>query len=123
MKEAAYWTWFIIAALVIFVFGGLHILVMHVSFLGVFNPQGGAVTDWGNVAFRSQNPFVVFTYIILLGAALYHGFYGLRTIVSELGPSKSFQESLTVLLWIVGVLLFCIGTYGAIFGMAAARVH
>ena len=114
MRETAYWTWFIIAAIVILVFAGLHMVVMHLSVLGVFNPEGGAVTNWGNVAFRSQNQFLAFTYIILLGAALYHGLYGLRTIVFELGPKKSFQDTLTVLLWIVGLVLFAIGTYSAI---------
>jgi succinate dehydrogenase hydrophobic anchor subunit len=114
MRETAYWTWFIIAAIVILIFAGLHMTVMHLSMLGVFNPDGGAVTDWGNVAFRSQNQFLAFSYIILLGAALYHGFYGLRTIVFELGPKKSFQDGFTVLLWIVGLILFGIGTYSAI---------
>lgn len=111
MKETAYWTWFIIAASVIFIFGGLHMVVMHLSVLGIFNPAGGAATDWGNVAFRSQHQFVAFTYIILLAAALYHGLYGLRTIVFELGPKKSFQSLFTLFLWIVGLLLFGIGAY------------
>ena len=114
MKETAYWTWFIIAALVILVIAGLHMVVMHLPMLGVFNPEGGAVTDWGNVAFRSQNQFLAFTYIILLGAVLYHGFYGLRVIVFELGPKKSFQDGFTVILWIVGLILFGIGTYAAV---------
>jgi succinate dehydrogenase hydrophobic anchor subunit len=114
MRETAYWAWFIIAAIVILVFAGLHMTVMHLSMLGIFNPEGGAVTNWGNVAFRSQNQFLAFSYIVLLGAALYHGFYGLRTIVFELGPKKSFQDGFTVLLWIVGIILFGIGTYSAI---------
>lgn len=114
MRETAYWAWFIIAALVIFVFAGLHMLVMHLPMLGIYNPEGGAVTNWGNVAFRSQHQFLAFTYVILLGAALYHGFYGLRAIVFELGPKKSFQDAFTILLWIAGLILFCIGTYAAI---------
>ncbi|HVO65962.1 MAG TPA: hypothetical protein VMT12_05700 [Syntrophales bacterium] len=114
MRETAYWTWFIIAGIVILIIAGLHMVVMHLPMLGVFNPEGGAVTNWGNVAFRSQNQFLAFTYIILLGAVLYHGFYGLRTIVFELGPKKSFQDGFTVLLWIVGLILFGIGTYAAV---------
>ena len=89
-------------------------VVMHLPMLGVFNPESGAVTNWGNVAFRSQNQFLAFTYIILLGAVLYHGFYGLRVIVFELGPKKSFQDGFTVILWIVGLILFGIGTYAAV---------
>jgi succinate dehydrogenase hydrophobic anchor subunit len=114
MRETPYWTWFIIAALVIFVFAGLHMLVMHLSVFGIFNPAGGASTDWGNVIFRSQNQFLAFTYILLLAAALYHGLYGLRTIVFELGPSKTFQNSFSVFLWIIGLILFGIGAYSDI---------
>jgi len=111
MKETAYWTWFIIAAIVILVLAGLHMVIMHLSVLGVYNPAGGAATAWGNVAFRSQHQFIAFTYLILLAAALYHGLYGLRTIIFELGPNKSFQEIFTVLLWVVGIILFGIGAY------------
>jgi len=114
MKETAYWTWFLIAGIVILIIAGLHMVVMHLPMFGVFNPESGAVTDWGNVAFRSQNQFLAFTYVILLGAVLYHGFYGLRVIVFELGPKKSFQDGFTVVLWIVGLVLFGIGTYAAI---------
>ena len=114
MRETAYWTWFIIAGIVILVVAGLHIVVMHLPMLGVFNPESGAVTNWGNVVFRSTNQFLAFTYVILLGAVLFHGFYGLRTIVFELGPKKSFQNGFTVILWIVGLILFGIGTYAAI---------
>jgi succinate dehydrogenase / fumarate reductase membrane anchor subunit len=111
MKETAYWTWFIIAAIVILFLGGLHIVIMHLSALGFYNPGGGAATNWENVAFRSQHQFIAFTYIILLGAALYHGLYGLRTIIFELGPRKSFQECFTVFLWIIGLILFGVGAY------------
>ena len=122
MRETAYWAWFIIAAVVILIFAGLHMTVMHLSMFGIFNPAGGAVTDWGNVAFRSRNQFLAFSYIILLGAALYHGFYGLRTIVFELGPKKSFQDTFTVLLWIIGLVLFGIGTYSVIASKALETV-
>jgi succinate dehydrogenase hydrophobic anchor subunit len=122
MKETAYWTWFIIAAIVILVFAGLHMVIMHLSGLGAYNPAGGAATDWGNVAFRSQNQFIAFTYIILLAAALYHGLYGLRTIVFELGPKKSFQDAFTVLLWIIGLILFGIGSYSDLAAKSVGKV-
>ncbi len=122
MRETPYWTWFIIAALVIFVFAGLHMLVMHLSVFGIFNPAGGAATDWSNVIFRSQNQFLAFTYILLLAAALYHGLYGLRTIVFELGPSKTFQNSFTVFLWIIGLILFGIGSYSDIAAKSLERL-
>ncbi|MBI4966439.1 MAG: hypothetical protein HY913_24375 [Desulfomonile tiedjei] len=122
MKETAYWTWFIIAAIVILVLAGLHMVVMHLPALGVYNPASGAATDWQNVAFRSQHQFIAFTYIILLAAALYHGLYGLRTIVFELGPTKAFQEVFTVVLWIVGLILFGVGAYADLAAKSVGRV-
>jgi len=115
MRETAYWVWFVIAGLVIFVLGGLHMTVVHLSgIVGIFNPAGHEAVAWENVSFRSQSIFFTVTYILLAAAVLYHGFYGLRTIIFELGIGKSAQRSLTVLLWIVGVVLFIIGAYAAI---------
>jgi succinate dehydrogenase hydrophobic anchor subunit len=115
MRETAYWIWFLIAGLVIFVLGGLHMAVVHLSgIVGIFNPAGAEAVAWENVAFRSHSAFFMTAYILLLAAVLYHGFYGLRTIVFELGIGKACQRSLTVALWIVGVVLFIVGAYAAI---------
>ncbi len=115
MRETAYWIWFLIAGLVIFVLGGLHMAVVHLSgIVGIFNPAGAEAVAWENVAFRSHSAFFMTAYILLLAAVLYHGFYGLRTIVFELGICKACQRSLTVALWIVGVVLFIVGAYAAI---------
>jgi succinate dehydrogenase hydrophobic anchor subunit len=115
MRETAYWIWFVIAGLVIFVLGGLHMAVVHLSgIVGIFNPAGAEAVAWENVAFRSHSAFFMTAYILLLAAVLYHGFYGLRTIVFELGIGKACQRSLTVALWIVGVVLFIVGAYAAI---------
>lgn len=114
MKETAYWVCFMIAAIVILLLAGLHMIVMHLPMFGILNPAGGPVTDWGNIVFRSRNAFLAFSYIILLGAALYHGLYGLRTIASELGPHKMFMNLFTVFLWFIGLILFGVGTYSAL---------
>jgi len=115
MRETAYWIWFVIAGLVIFVLGGLHMAVVHLSgIVGIYNPAGAEAVAWENVAFRSHSAFFMTAYILLLAAVLYHGFYGLRTIVFELGIGKACQRSLTVALWIVGVVLFIVGAYAAI---------
>jgi succinate dehydrogenase/fumarate reductase cytochrome b subunit len=115
MRETASWTWFLIAGIVIFALLGLHMIVMHLTgLLRVFNPFGYDAVAWRNVVYRSRDLFFTVSYIILLGAALYHGFYGLRTIVFELGITKQAGKALSVFLWIVGVALFCIGTYVAI---------
>jgi succinate dehydrogenase hydrophobic anchor subunit len=50
----------------------------------------------------------------MLAAALYHGFYGFRTILFELGLRKATQRFITVFFWIVGIGLFVFGAYAAL---------
>jgi succinate dehydrogenase/fumarate reductase cytochrome b subunit len=115
MRQTASWAWFIMAGVVILLLAGLHMTVMHLNgFFAIFNPAGGSPVTWENVVHRSQSLFFVLTYILLLGAVLYHGFYGLRTIIFELGIKKQTERYLTVFLWVVGTVLFAIGTYAAI---------
>jgi succinate dehydrogenase hydrophobic anchor subunit len=115
MRETYSWTWFIIAGIVIFILGGLHMMTVHLNaILGIFNPAPGDAVDWENVSWRGRNLFFTVTYIFLLAAVLYHGFFGLRTILFELGPSRGGQRFITNFLWCAGIVLFIIGTYAAI---------
>ncbi|KPL07833.1 hypothetical protein AMJ85_09330 [candidate division BRC1 bacterium SM23_51] len=115
MKETKYWTWHIIAGVVILVLLALHMLIMHLDdILGMFNPAGGEAIAWSNVLARSRTGFFVVTYILLLGAALYHGLYGLRTILFELSLKPPLQKAVNVVFWIGGIGLFVLGTYAAI---------
>ena len=110
MRETAYWTWFIVAGMVLFCLAGLHMMIMHLDgLLGIFNPATTVSVAWENVVFRNQTLFFTVTYIIMLAAALYHGFYGLRSILFELGLRKSMQSLITVSFWIVGAGLFIFG--------------
>ena len=123
MRETAYWVWFILAAIVILCLLGLHMVVVHLDgLLGLFNPAGANSLAWKNVASRSSSLFFTVSYILLLGAALYHGFFGLRTILLELGLKKSTQHFLTILIWVIGVFLFFIGTLAAIAAKAVNPV-
>jgi succinate dehydrogenase/fumarate reductase cytochrome b subunit len=121
MRESGYWTWFLIAGLAIFVLGGLHMMTVHLSGVaGIFNPVGYDAVDWQNVAYRGRNVLFLIGYIVLLGAVLYHGFYGLRTILLELGLRKNTQRKLTASLWVIGVILFVVGTLAAVAAKMAA---
>ena len=96
MRETGYWTWFIIAGILIFVLGGLHMMTVHLNgVVSLSNPFGSDAVAWKNVAYRSKSLCFTLTYIALLGAVLYHGFYGLRTILMEFGLQKTTQRKLT----------------------------
>ena len=115
MKETKFWTWHLITAVIILFFLGVHMAIMHLDLIwGVLNPAGGRAIEWDNVFARSKLLLFAVTYIALLGAALYHGLYGLRTILFELNIKKGLRTFLTVVFWIGGICLFITGTYAAI---------
>src|SRR5208283_3237212 len=121
MKETVYWTWFIIAGLLIFVLGGRHIIIKNLNgVVGLFNPFGSDAVAWENVTYRGKSLYFTLTYIVLLAAVLYHGFYGLRTILTELGLKKNTERKLTASLWVIGIILFVIGTLAAAASKIAA---
>jgi succinate dehydrogenase/fumarate reductase cytochrome b subunit len=115
MNETPYWTWHLITGIIVLLLLGLHMLIMHLDgVLGLFNSIEGSATSWENVLYRSKTLCFTLTYILLLGAALYHGLYGLRTIIFELNPPTSLQNFINKLFWIGGICLFIVGTYGSI---------
>lgn len=114
MRDQGLWTWHVGAGIVILVFLGLHMAIMHLDYvLGIFNPAGGHPIDWANVVARGKSAFFMITYIVLLGAALFHGLYGLRNILFELNPSAGTKSFLSWILIFSGVSLFIAGTWAA----------
>jgi succinate dehydrogenase / fumarate reductase membrane anchor subunit len=122
MRDQRWWTWHVAAGLVVLVFLGLHMAIMHVdAVLGVFNQPGTEAVEWTNVVARAQSVFYMVTYVVLLGAALYHGLYGLRNILLELGPGPGLARRLGPLLAVVGAGLFGLGTWAAWASFELAR--
>jgi succinate dehydrogenase hydrophobic anchor subunit len=114
MRDQGLWTWHVGAGIVILVFLGLHMGIMHLDYvLGIFNPAGGHPIDWANVVARGKSAFFMITYVVLLGAALFHGLYGLRNILFELNPPSGFRSFLIWALIFAGVSLFITGTWAA----------
>ena len=115
MRHSRLWTWHIIAGIIILTLLGLHMLIMHLEALTpkALNPAGGEAVDWANVVARGKMAFFTVNYIVLLGAALFHGLYGLRNILFELGPGAGMKKALNLLLAAGGVALFVFGTWAA----------
>lgn len=81
MKEVTLWTLHLLAALVVLVVGGYHMASTHLhGLLGGEDPLG-----WASVLQRSKSGLHFALYWLLLGAVLYHGLYGLRNLLAELG--------------------------------------
>jgi len=115
MRETKYWTWHMTAGVVILFLLGLHMLIMHVGGIThLFAPHGGEAISKENSLFRDGKLFFTVTYILLLGVALYHGLYGLRTILFELTLKPAVEKAISLILLIVGLGLFGLGTWAAI---------
>jgi succinate dehydrogenase hydrophobic anchor subunit len=115
MRETKYWTWHMAAGVVILLLLGLHMLIMHTG--GItdwFSPYPGESVSRENSLARDGQLFFTVTYIILLGIALFHGLYGLRTILFELTLKPAAEKAVSALLLIVGLGLFILGTWATI---------
>ena len=122
MRDQKLWTWHVLAGLVIAVFLGLHMTIMHLEVIvGVFNPSGGHPIDWANVVARGKMLFFPITYVVLLGAALFHGLYGARNILFELSPPGWLKRVIGIVLLLGGLGLFALGTWAALASHALAR--
>ncbi|GAV23616.1 hypothetical protein [Carboxydothermus pertinax] len=109
MSESKLWFLFIVAALILLVFLGIHLGYMHLdNILGVNDPL-----DYNNVKTRGQDTFWLVSYLILLVAALYHGMYGLRTILLEYFPQN--LKFINGLIGIIGFLALILGSYVVIY--------
>jgi succinate dehydrogenase / fumarate reductase membrane anchor subunit len=124
VRDQGLWTWHLGAGVVILVLLGLHMTIMHLDAilpLAAAAPKGGLPIDWANVVERGKSVFFMVTYVLLLGAALFHGFYGLRNILFELNPGTGTKKALSGLLVVAGIVLFAIGTWAAWAGFTLAR--
>ena len=122
MRDQKLWTWHILAGGVILVLLGLHMAIMHLdALLGIFNPAGGHPIDWANVAARGKAVFFPVTYVLLLGAALFHGLYGLRNILFELNPAPLLKRVVGAVLLLAGLGLFVLGTWAAVASHTLAK--
>jgi succinate dehydrogenase / fumarate reductase membrane anchor subunit len=122
VRDQRLWTWHLAAGAVILVFLGLHMTVMHLEeIVRVFNTDPAEPIAWANVVARAKSAFFLVNYVVLLGAALFHGFYGLRNIVFELNPGDAAKKAVSGLLVTAGLILFAVGTWAAWTAFQAAR--
>ncbi len=114
MRDQRWWTWHVAAGIVILVLLGLHMATMHLGgIVTLFNKPGTEPIAWENVVARAKSGFFMVTYIVLLGAALFHGLYGLRNILFELNPGAGTKKGLNLLFVVGGLALFVFGAWAA----------
>ncbi len=116
MSESKLWVYHLIAGAVILVLLGIHMFIMHLDAI-LYSIGIGSPHPIGSesVFARSKELFFMITYIILLGAALYHGLYGFKNILFELTLAKKVEKFISGFLTLCGILLFAYGTFAAVF--------
>jgi succinate dehydrogenase / fumarate reductase membrane anchor subunit len=124
MRESKLWFWHIVTAVIILALLGVHMCTMHLG--AILSSVGIGSSDpvrAAQVFHRSQQLIFMVTYIILLGAALFHGLYGLRSMLLELSLSKAFEKVIGALCTIAGIGLFIYGSIVAVlvFQMGGVR--
>jgi succinate dehydrogenase hydrophobic anchor subunit len=116
MRESKLWFWHILSSVIILVLLGIHMGIMHLGeILSAIGIGSGDAVASEAVFHRSQQLMFMVTYILLLGAALFHGFYGLRSMLFELSLSKGLEKSIGALCAVAGIGLFIYGSYAAVY--------
>lgn len=143
MKTSLTWSWHLIAGVALAFLLGTHMSIMHLDdvlqlngndrpatetaqaleFSGIDSQNGMAhspkAVGYAAVAQRSRHGFFLTTYVLLLAAALYHGLYGLRTVIFELTLPIALEKATTAFFILAGGALFVYGTYAAIAAYSA----
>jgi succinate dehydrogenase / fumarate reductase membrane anchor subunit len=114
MNGTKYWAWHMAAGVVLLFLLGQHMFIMHIGAAHWFAPYGTEPASLQNSLFRDGKLLFTVTYVLLLGVALYHGLYGLRTILFELTLKPAIEKTITIVLMIVGLGLFGLGTWAAV---------
>lgn len=105
MKESKLWSLHLLCGALIIVLISIHFGVMHLDEIFGFSE----VLKYENVYLRGKEVFYLIVYTLLLGASLYHGLYGFRNIVCELGLGRSIEKVISLLIFVAGIIAFVYG--------------
>jgi succinate dehydrogenase hydrophobic anchor subunit len=124
MRESKLWFWHVVTGIIILVLLGVHMCTMHLgAILSALGLGSSDPVSADQVFHRSQQMIYMITYIVLLGSALFHGLYGLRSMLLELSLSKALEKMIGAVCAIAGIGLFTYGSYVAVlvFQMGGVR--
>ena len=116
MRESTLWLLHILTAVILVAAVGVHLSTFS-SIMGQGFDRG---LEWVNVVARGRNPFYAALYLVFLGAALYHGLYGLRSIILEVTRSPVIARLASVTLTALGVAAYLYGAYGVLVSLTLA---
>ncbi|MDJ0699741.1 MAG: hypothetical protein QNJ07_07770 [Woeseiaceae bacterium] len=110
-----YWFLNAICGLIVLVLLTMHMFTMHLDdILSVFFSVNTEPLGWDAVSARGASTLYTGVYIVLLGTALFHGFYGLRTVLTEVWSSDRAGRLIRTACWLAGLGLFAVGLAAAL---------
>jgi succinate dehydrogenase / fumarate reductase membrane anchor subunit len=119
VRESRLWAAHLLAGAALVVLLGIHMAIMHYgAILGVFTGAHEPVLGFAAVVARDRSAFMRALYVLLLGAALYHGLYGARGILREVWHSARAGRVIDAVAVIVGLGVF---VYGVVVIVLAGR--
>ena len=107
MRESTLWLIFIVCAIILIITASLHLM----TFSSITGTGYNLALIYSSVVERSTNIFYTTLYIVFLGAALFHGLYGIRRILIELIMGKTIQRFISYFVLLMGVIAFVYGAY------------
>lgn len=111
MRESRWWLLSIGAAGLMLILLTTHMVLMHLSgLLAAGGAEPGDVRSFAAVMARGRDLSQMIFYLLFLGAALFHGMYGLRSVLMEVTSSRRLPL-LTGLVVLAGLAAFVYGAY------------
>jgi len=99
-KTKGSWAWLLqrVTAVLMIVFLGLHIWLVH------FENLDEELLSWENVESRVQSFVILFVDYGLLITVLYHALGGVRMVAFDFVLRKGYRKTIDAGLWIVGII-------------------
>ena len=123
MRESKLWFFHILSGAALIILLGLHTVIMHfdtvLGWLGLAQALGsadGGPLAFGNVLMRMQSASHTAVYLLLLFIGLFHGLYGLRSLIFELPFPARAKHAVACLLVVVGLVVAFWGSYTILSG-------
>lgn len=112
MKESKLWFLHVLAGGCLVVLLGIHTLIMHYDTVLVWlNLSSGNPLSFGSVLHRMQALSHTVIYMLLLLVGLYHGLYGMRSMIWEINFPTRGKQAVSYLLILVGLVVAAWGSY------------
>ena len=110
-----YWLLNAVCGLVVLILLGIHMTTMHLDdLLALLWGTDGNPLSWNQVSRRGESRLMTAGYVALLGTALFHGLYGLHTLLTEFWSGQRAERLIRVGCWTAGIALFLIGSFSTV---------